>query len=148
MGYSATNKTKIKNTFLLLDKKPYFNSGKIHGKGGYYSFLGYSFTLPNFIKNVDILSFTFNLIDTYADDWLYVHINNHRYYLGGGWILCSDYDNIYCSPVKTTSLNISQSALNFDSSNSLVFFLLNVDESSQAWLVLKEFQLSFTYITK
>lgn len=151
MGYLATSKTKIKNSILLLDEKPNYNSGKILN---IYSLTfpnsPYTFTLPNFIKNVDILSFTFNLIDTYVDDWLYVHINNHRYLLGGAWSVCNNFDNIYCSPVKTTSLNISESDLNFETSNTLSFLFQNGSISAymQIWLILKEFKFSFTYRTK
>lgn len=151
MGYLATSKTKIKNSILILDEKPNYNSGKILG---IYSLTfpnsPYTFTLPKFIKKVEILSFSIDFTDTYVDDLLFLYVNNHPYQVGGGWILCSDYNNIYCSPIQNKHLNISESNLNFETSNTLSFLFKNFSsiDFSQIWLILKEFKFSFTYRTK
>ena len=148
IGFSATNKTRIRNTYFLLDEKPYFNSGKIFNLYSItFPSLQYTFDFPKFINKVDVLSYSFHFIDTYADDWLSVYVNNHRYLLGGGWSVCDNYDNIYCSPVQNLTLNISVSHLNFDTSNTIRFYLENVN-NGQMWLLLNKFKFYFIYRTK
>lgn len=77
----------------------------------------------------------------------YQYINNHRYLLGGGWSVCDNFDNIYCSPIQNLTLNISVSHLNFDTSNTLQFYLENVN-NGQMWLLLNKFKFYFIYRTK
>lgn len=150
MGYLATSKTKIKNSILLLDEKPNYNSGKIFD---IYSLTfpnsPYTFTLPKFIKKVEILSFSIDFTDTYVDDYLFLYVNNHPYQVGVGWTLCHDYNNMYCSPIQNKHLNISESDLNFETSNTLSFLFHDCGRKGmQIWLILKEFKFSFTYRTK
>ena len=152
MGYLATSKTKIKNSILLLDEKPNYNSGKILNIHSLtFPNSPYTFTLPKFIKKVESLSFSIDFTDTYVDDLLFLYVNNHPYQVGVGWTLCSDYNNMYCSPIQNKHLNISESDLNFETSNTLSFLFQNSSSthpSMQIWLILKEFKFSFTYRTK
>ena len=150
MGFVATSKTKIKNSILLLDEKPNYNSGKIFG---IYSLTfpnsPYTFTLPKFTKKVEILSFSIDFTDTYVDDYLFLYVNNHPYKVGAGWTLCNDFNNMYCSPIQNKHLNISESDLNFETSNTLSFLFHDCGSiRMQIWLILKEFKFSFTYRTK
>ena len=152
IGYSATNKTRIRNTYFLLDEKPNYNSGKILN---IYSLTfpnsPYTFTIPKFIKKVEILSFSIDFTDTYVVVLLLLYVNNLPYQVGVGWTLCSDYNNMYCSPIQNKHLNITESDLNFETSNTLSFLFQNSSSthpSMQIWLILKEFKFSFTYRTK
>lgn len=155
MGYLATSKTKIRNTLLILDKSPNYNSGQ---QGNSFTgeliiqpnFLKYTFDLPSYLNYTDIISFRLYDIKGAVDDRAYLNLNGKDYYVGGGWSLCPDKNNCDCSnvwnsPFIETELNVPMELIK-NTNNSLFFY--GYSHSGPAWLILNSFKFSVSYITK
>lgn len=155
MGFTTTSKTKIRNTILLLNEQPNYDSG-ITFNWTYIMppQLKYSFDLPSYIDNVEQKKLVFYFTETYIDDEGFMQLNNKVYTLGYGWSLCHDFNNIKCSPLLNTSIEVTNflaknNELQFFVGDNLFYnFGFAYKKGAQTWLVLKEFKLFFSYVTK
>lgn len=151
MGFVATSKTKIRNTLLILDESPNYNSGKTAWTSGVQiikpTALKYFFNLPDFLKFTDVISFRLYNINGAVDDIAYLNLNGKDYNVGGGWSLCpycTNY-NIWDSPIIETELNVPMELIK-NTNNSLFFY--GYSGAGPAWLILNSFKFSVSYITK
>lgn len=154
MGFVATSKTKIRNTILLLDEQPNYNSGQLSYSGTLVpSSLFYNFSLPSFTEKVDVISINIYDISGAVDDLGYFVLNNQHYRInGGGWFACPDgnfgdfdhscYTNLWYSPFLETSVSLSS----LPKENSIYFYAFS--GGGQMWLILLSFKVSMSYITK
>lgn len=154
MGYLVTSKTKIRNSILILDEHPNYNSGRTAWSFGEQiikpTALQYFFNLPDFLKFTDVISFRLYNINGAVDDVAYLNLNGKNYHVGGGWSLCPDKNtcdcsNVWNSPFIETELNVPMELIK-NTNNSLFFY--GYSQAGQAWLILNSFKFSVSYITK
>lgn len=114
MGFVATSKTKIRNTILLLDEQPNYNSGHLQGGSIYdqnkvipyscpsssdYTIHGcqlispnalkYEIKIPEYLQNVSLVIVKVENIVGYADDAGYLIYDNHSFDIGGRYNKCT-----------------------------------------------------------
>lgn len=154
MAFTTTKKIKIRNTILLLDETPNYNSGQL---GNVFSgaitiapdSLKYLFDLPDYLKFTDIVSFRLYDIKGAVDDWGYLILNEHTYKInGGGWNLCNSdicFQNIWNSPFFETNIIVPMELIK-NTNNSLTFY--GYSQAGMSWLILNSFKFSVNYISK